>query len=64
MRLIGYDIETSLVQVSIHASVKDATFQGAAYAKMLAVSIHASVKDATYLIIVALTLNVFQSTHL
>ena len=35
------------MDVSIHASVKDATFQGAAYAKTLAVSIHASVKDAT-----------------
>ena len=50
--------------VSIHASVKDATFtlnSRRAYPK---VSIHASVKDATYYIDTFFDMDEFQSTHL
>ena len=47
-RCDGYYIDTFLdMDVSIHASVKDATIKISAYPFRAYVSIHASVKDAT-----------------
>ncbi len=52
------------LQVSIHASVKDATGCGRERDTGPRVSIHASVKDATQHAIQEARLNRFQSTHL
>ena len=58
-------IKDKEISVSIHASVKDATFLLCVQIKAYTVSIHASVKDATTIkdkrIIASIT---FQSTHL
>ena len=53
------------INVSIHASVKDATMVACLLAQPFNhVSIHASVKDATIRMSFATPLSVFQSTHL
>ena len=51
-------------QVSIHASVKDATSPIQKRLLLIGVSIHASVKDATLDIEKSKGGSVFQSTHL
>ena len=48
MRLYANDVPDSDKNVSIHASVKDATSDGSISVFCDEVSIHASVKDATY----------------
>ena len=58
------DVPDSDKDVSIHASVKDATFRNVnAYQRYL-VSIHASVKDATITLGYYGNVRLFQSTHL
>ena len=52
------------ILVSIHASVKDATEQGADGTIIIKVSIHASVKDATTATTGHFPVCRFQSTHL
>ena len=47
MRLQLIDQLKALIEVSIHASVKDATIDFGEFYKKVDVSIHASVKDAT-----------------
>ena len=47
MRLYANDVPDSNKNVSIHASVKDATLYSNPYQIQKPVSIHASVKDAT-----------------
>ena len=54
----------ALSQVSIHASVKDATIGSAYIRARKDVSIHASVKDATFESNGEALKGVFQSTHL
>ena len=51
-------------EVSIHASVKDATFLFHLLFLIVVVSIHASVKDATAAYAKTLAETKFQSTHL
>ena len=52
------------INVSIHASVKDATSGAYGRKKYYYVSIHASVKDATQRRLNLLCRKMFQSTHL
>ena len=54
----------SLISVSIHASVKDATNNRLYVIKHISVSIHASVKDATFAMLMLISVILFQSTHL
>ena len=60
----AYDVSDPNENVSIHASVKDATFSPFFTLEGIAVSIHASVKDATVLSNGQVFSNPFQSTHL
>ena len=64
MRLTYRERLDSFNPVSIHASVKDATFGSATKQGDLPVSIHASVKDATPSCTVTFSVQKFQSTHL
>ena len=48
MRLHADDVPDPNENVSIHASVKDATWMTPTAINITTVSIHASVKDATY----------------
>ena len=64
MRLRRGEIYQMSVSVSIHASVKDATYTDEFCNPLKRVSIHASVKDATLLFLALLSVLVFQSTHL
>ena len=50
-------------KVSIHASVKDATFNRCCLAVYIDVSIHASVKDATARNVYRTVITMFQSTR-
>ena len=52
------------IEVSIHASVKDATKANALAVRAIMVSIHASVKDATQDAALYMYNKKFQSTHL
>ena len=54
----------SFVFVSIHASVKDATYHRVSCRRGSCVSIHASVKDATLVLNLVVLSGKFQSTHL
>ena len=54
----------SFVFVSIHASVKDATYHRVSCRRGSCVSIHASVKDATETKNIKADTSKFQSTHL
>ena len=60
----GESILQSVLKVSIHASVKDATTGYAEDGYPIGVSIHASVKDATLKFRLILSALTFQSTHL
>ena len=64
MRLIQKAWSYFQIDVSIHASVKDATKK--TYNRFITndVSIHASVKDATDIINLSIHSHKFQSTHL
>ena len=64
MRRLQTGMEGRQLEVSIHASVKDATLALDEFNVRLLVSIHASVKDATRNMIKLRKEDKFQSTHL
>ena len=64
MRRYANNERANLADVSIHASVKDATYTESQKSKLISVSIHASVKDATMPMMFPIQTKMFQSTHL
>ena len=64
MRRKANALATRAIMVSIHASVKDATTKNIKADTSKKVSIHASVKDATFVMLMLISVILFQSTHL